>query len=179
MASVRKRTIPTERPPLVSEVSAKFLRIEGDESLRPYSRLSRPESLFLPPRRGWVDPVTDPLLIRKSGSTGNRIGTSGSVARNSDHWTTDAVTTFWTIFKNSARTSLKAHYFSATHITPLTRRLYSQVWVDPVPDLLLFFIVPGNDPGTLTSKPQKSLLILTESLTISLVRIGIFHPSVC
>jgi hypothetical protein len=26
---VRKRTIPTERPPLVSEVSANFLRIEG------------------------------------------------------------------------------------------------------------------------------------------------------
>jgi hypothetical protein len=29
MASVRKRTIPTERPPLVTEVSANFLRIEG------------------------------------------------------------------------------------------------------------------------------------------------------
>jgi hypothetical protein len=29
MASVRKRTIPTERPPLVSEVSTNFLRIEG------------------------------------------------------------------------------------------------------------------------------------------------------
>jgi hypothetical protein len=29
VTSVRKRTIPTERPPLVSEVSANFLRIEG------------------------------------------------------------------------------------------------------------------------------------------------------
>jgi hypothetical protein len=29
MAPVRKRTIPTERPPLVSEVSASFLWIEG------------------------------------------------------------------------------------------------------------------------------------------------------
>jgi hypothetical protein len=29
VASVRKRTIPTERPPLVSEVSANFLRIES------------------------------------------------------------------------------------------------------------------------------------------------------
>jgi hypothetical protein len=28
VASVRKRTIPTERPSLVSEVSANFLRIE-------------------------------------------------------------------------------------------------------------------------------------------------------
>jgi hypothetical protein len=35
--------------------------------------------------RGWVDPVPDPLLLRKSGSTGNRTRTSGSVAKNSDH----------------------------------------------------------------------------------------------
>jgi hypothetical protein len=32
-----------------------------------------------------VDPVPDPLLLRKSGSVGNRTRTSGSVARNSDH----------------------------------------------------------------------------------------------
>jgi hypothetical protein len=35
--------------------------------------------------RGWVDPVPDPVLLRKSGSAGNRSQTSGSVARNSDH----------------------------------------------------------------------------------------------
>jgi hypothetical protein len=35
--------------------------------------------------RGWVDPVPDPLLPRKSDSAGNRTRTSGSVARNSDH----------------------------------------------------------------------------------------------
>jgi hypothetical protein len=35
--------------------------------------------------RGWIDPIPDPLLLRKSGSTGNRTRTSGSVARNSDH----------------------------------------------------------------------------------------------
>jgi hypothetical protein len=40
--------------------------------------------------RGRVDPVPDPLL-RKSGSAGNRTWTSGSVKRNSDHWTTEAV----------------------------------------------------------------------------------------
>jgi hypothetical protein len=36
---------------------------------------------------GWVDPVPHPLLFKKSGSTGNRTRTSGSVARNSalDH----------------------------------------------------------------------------------------------
>jgi hypothetical protein len=37
-----------------------------------------------------VDPFPDPLLFRKSGSAGNRSRTSGSVARNSDHWTTEA-----------------------------------------------------------------------------------------
>jgi hypothetical protein len=31
-----------------------------------------------------VDPVPDPLLIRKSGSAGNRTRASGSVGRNSD-----------------------------------------------------------------------------------------------
>jgi hypothetical protein len=31
--------------------------------------------------RGWVDPDPEPPLLRKSGSTGNRTGTSGSVAR--------------------------------------------------------------------------------------------------
>jgi hypothetical protein len=38
-----------------------------------------------------VDPVPDPLLLRKSGSVGNRTRTSGSVARNSDRKTTEAV----------------------------------------------------------------------------------------
>jgi hypothetical protein len=35
-----------------------------------------------------VDPVPDPLLLRKSGSAGNRTRTLGSVARDS----------FWTYF---------------------------------------------------------------------------------
>jgi hypothetical protein len=38
-----------------------------------------------------VDPVPDPLLLRKSGSAGNRTRTSGSIARNFDHKTTEAV----------------------------------------------------------------------------------------
>jgi hypothetical protein len=32
--------------------------------------------------RGWVEPVPDPLLLRKCGSAGNRTQTFGSVARN-------------------------------------------------------------------------------------------------
>jgi hypothetical protein len=38
-----------------------------------------------------VDPVPGPLILRKSGSARNRTQTSGSVGRNSDHWTTEAV----------------------------------------------------------------------------------------
>jgi hypothetical protein len=38
-----------------------------------------------------VDPVTDPLLLRKSGSTGNPTRDPGSVARNSKHLTTEAM----------------------------------------------------------------------------------------
>jgi hypothetical protein len=40
-----------------------------------------------------VHPDPDPLLLRKSGSAGNRTRTSGSVARKSDYYTTEVVTT--------------------------------------------------------------------------------------
>jgi hypothetical protein len=62
-----------------------------DESLRPYSRISRPEPLlFIPSNSSTVltrlsGPVPESLLFRKSGSAGNRTRISGSVARNSDH----------------------------------------------------------------------------------------------
>jgi hypothetical protein len=38
-----------------------------------------------------VDPVPDALLLRKSDSVGNRARASGSVARTSDHYTTEAI----------------------------------------------------------------------------------------
>jgi hypothetical protein len=38
-----------------------------------------------------MDPVPDPILLRKSGSARNRTRTSGSVAKNSDQKTTEAV----------------------------------------------------------------------------------------
>jgi hypothetical protein len=38
-----------------------------------------------------VDLVPDPLLLRKSGSDGDRTRASGSVARNSGHLATEAV----------------------------------------------------------------------------------------
>jgi hypothetical protein len=56
---VREPTIPTERPPLLGEVSANFwdtgCHVVSVTSLRPYSRISRPEPLlFLPSSYSFV-----------------------------------------------------------------------------------------------------------------------------
>jgi hypothetical protein len=45
-----------------------------------------------------VDLISDPVLLRKSSSARNRTRTSGSVARNSDHKTTDAVSFMLILF---------------------------------------------------------------------------------
>jgi hypothetical protein len=50
-----------------------------------------------------VDPVPDLLLLRKSGSAGNRTRISGSVARYSEQKTTEAVgdlISFFYFFQN-------------------------------------------------------------------------------
>jgi hypothetical protein len=96
MAWVLERTIPTERPPLVGEVSANFGdrwcrvvsvtdphgRIIGFLDRSPYFSFQAAPQLY---SRGCVDLVPDTLLLRKSGSAGDRTRTSGFVARNSDH----------------------------------------------------------------------------------------------
>jgi hypothetical protein len=93
VALVRERTITTERPPLVGEVNAK-LEDKGCcvvSATDPYGRIlyfldpSRYFFFQVAPQlysRGRVDPVPDPLLLRKCGSAGNRTRTSGSVAKN-------------------------------------------------------------------------------------------------
>jgi hypothetical protein len=94
VAWVHKWTTP-EWPTFVGEDSANFGEggchmVSTADPLQPYSWISRPELLFffqVAPQLylGWVDPVPDQLLLRKSGSAGNQTRTSGSVARNSDH----------------------------------------------------------------------------------------------
>jgi hypothetical protein len=70
-------------------------RGQRNGSLWPYSRLSRPEPLLFLPKtlefysQGWVDPVPDAILLRKTCTSGN--WTRTSVARNYDHTTTEAV----------------------------------------------------------------------------------------
>jgi hypothetical protein len=95
LALVRNRTIPSDR-----RLSAKLVPTFADRGCRvvsatdPHGRilgfLDRSGYFFIQvaPQlslRGWVNPVPDPLLLRKSVSAGNRTRTSGSVARNSDH----------------------------------------------------------------------------------------------
>jgi hypothetical protein len=84
VALVRKRTIPTERPPLVRATDPTAVNLDSLDPSRYFFTQVAPQLSS----RGWADPVTHPLLIRKSGSAGNRTQTSGSVARNSDHYTT-------------------------------------------------------------------------------------------
>jgi hypothetical protein len=93
---VRERTVPTELSPFVGQVSANFLPVESAtwSAWRiPYDCnidfLDRSRYLFFQvgpqlSSRGYVDPIPDPLLHRKSGSW-NRTQTSGSVVKNSDH----------------------------------------------------------------------------------------------
>ena len=84
VALVRERTIPTEQPPPVGEVSANFSGWRGVTwsaqrvpTVVNLCFLDRSRYLFIQvapqlTSRGWVDPVRDPLLLRKSGSAGNR-----------------------------------------------------------------------------------------------------------
>jgi hypothetical protein len=78
-----QQTIPTERASLVAEVSADFcgLRVLGGQhiaSLQPYSQFLDQSRYFFfqaaPQLHSWrwVDPIPDPLLVRKRGSAGNR-----------------------------------------------------------------------------------------------------------
>jgi hypothetical protein len=84
VALVRKRIIPTQRPPLVGEVSAKLVRVEGVvwsaqriPTAVNLGFLDRSRYFFIQvapqlSSRNWVNPVPKPLLLRKSGRAGNR-----------------------------------------------------------------------------------------------------------
>jgi hypothetical protein len=94
---VRERAILIEQPPLVSEVSADSFADWGCHVVSVTNSYgcnlgfldwSRYFFFQVAPQlcsRGWVDPIPDPLLLRKYRSAGNRTRTFGSVARNSDH----------------------------------------------------------------------------------------------
>jgi hypothetical protein len=81
---VRERTIPTERPPLdeilvLTFVDRGVLRGQRGGSPRPLiSVFYTGVATFLPSSssfiltRAWVDPIPDPLLLRKFGSAGYR-----------------------------------------------------------------------------------------------------------
>jgi hypothetical protein len=77
--------------------------------------------------RGWVDPVPDPLLLRKFYSAGDWTRTSGSVAGNTDHRRGLAsILLNWIFFLRTRewrKCSLSILWGKAVH-SPRTRRRY-------------------------------------------------------
>jgi hypothetical protein len=59
-----------------------------------------------------MDPVPNPLLLRKSGSARNRTRISGVVARNSDTRPQRRSTFFYRTYINSLHTSQETQYIS-------------------------------------------------------------------
>jgi hypothetical protein len=76
------RCLSVKLVPTVVSVTDLFRPILGFLDRRRYFFFQVAPQLY---SRGRVDPVTDPLLLKKSGSAGNRTRTSGTLARNSDH----------------------------------------------------------------------------------------------
>jgi hypothetical protein len=92
MALAREKIIPIERPPLIGEASAKFSGRECHvfSAADPYGRIfgildrSRYFVFQVAPQLyswGWVYSVPEPLLLKETGSAGNRTRTSRSVVK--------------------------------------------------------------------------------------------------
>jgi hypothetical protein len=116
---VCERAIPTERPPLVGEVSAKFCGVAwwAQRVPRPYSRFSRPQPLFFLPSSYSV------VLTRLSGPRFRPTTTQKIWLRlesNPDTWLSGTLTSrpqrwstfFYITYINSVRTSQEAQYIS-------------------------------------------------------------------
>jgi hypothetical protein len=100
MAWVCKRTIPIDATAAVGEPTFAYRGCHVVSVLDPYGHIlgfvDRCHYFFsqIAPQlysQGWVDPLPDPLFLRKSGGARNRTQAPGSVAGNSDHWTTEAI----------------------------------------------------------------------------------------
>jgi hypothetical protein len=96
VAWVRERTILSDRRltarlvPTFAGRGCRVVSVAEDPLGRDLGFLDRSRYFFfqVAPQlysRGWVDPVPDPLLLRKCGSAGNQTRTSGSVAMHSDY----------------------------------------------------------------------------------------------
>jgi hypothetical protein len=98
-----------------------------------------------------VGPVPDPLL-RKCGSDGNRTRTSGSVARNSDHHTTEAVRAILYIYmKHLVPVNIYIYINMYIHVLFVqTMRMTRQMATDPecvqfVNDYIICYNVTPDD----------------------------------
>jgi hypothetical protein len=64
---------------------------------------------------------SDPLFLRKSGSAGNQTHTTGSVARNSDHYATVAASFQYTLQSRTSPKSLEIYIYINNIIVISTR----------------------------------------------------------
>jgi hypothetical protein len=78
--------------------------------------------------RGWADPVPDPLLLRKFGTAGNRTGTSGSVAQNSDHIYAIRYRNFLHIRNQIQNASRWNSFLQGTHKEKYKKQMNSIQW---------------------------------------------------
>jgi hypothetical protein len=104
--------------------------------------------------RGCVDPVPDPLLLRKSGSSKNQTRTSESVARNSDHWTTEGF----------CYALLPGHYRLFVSLVAPTKLLTDQMSHDPFAtyDLIISCDIPScTRPRILVTLGSPSLSLFS------------------
>jgi hypothetical protein len=89
--------------------------------------------------RGWVDPVPDPLLLRKSGSAGNRTRTPGSVSRNS-----------WPLDHRGGHVEIRQEIISFIH--SFLYSFHTLISLHPVPLVHCIIIHPLCSDGTVSNR---------------------------
>jgi hypothetical protein len=117
--------------------------------------------------RGWVDPVPDPLLLRKSGSVEDRTRTPGS----SQELTTRPQrrsTFFYITYINSVRTSHETQYISVVLPGTLTTRpqrrstFFYITYINSVRTSQEAQYISVLQPGTLTTRRQRRSHLMYE-----------------
>jgi hypothetical protein len=121
-----------------------------------------------------VYPIPDPPPLRKSGSAGNRTRTSRSVARNSDHWTIEAVYYhLHNIYKfssyltgNSTSPFCSQEFWSLDHRGRLLSSTYI-TYINSVRTSQETQYISVLQPGTLIPRPQRRSGTTQTSVTLT------------
>jgi hypothetical protein len=159
VALVRERTIPTERPPLVGEVSLSHLTWGWRQTLSPkrcvvwFSEYLTTRKVHKPSNSECDVPSSEPFSIHNKTNSmvwvrertipTERPPLVGEVIANLYGWRMPRGQRDGSLrpYSGFSRQEPLLFYQVAPH-------LYSRGWVDPVPDPTTFFlVVPGIEPG--------------------------------